>query len=505
MRRAWLLWVTLGEFLGFAFPATVGALSVGWAPVPAAAALLAAGAVEGGLLGAAQAHVLRRVLPALPRGRFIAATAAAAVAAYAIGLVPSTVGERLATVPMALLVALAVVGGAVLLSTIGTAQWWVVRHVARRSAAWIPATAAAWAVGLLAFMGVATPLWQSGQPVLLVIAIGALGGLVMAFVVAVITGVALLRIFAPKQAVDGGDDDAPLPSRFPPDHGLTARMAGTVVLLGLVYAAFVAVLIVLIKSVAIVVLVAGGVLLAQYWFSDRIALYAMRATVVDRDAQPRLHAIVDRLCAAANMDKPQIALAHTDLPNAFATGRSSKRAVLCVTDELLRRLDTDELDGVLAHELSHIAHRDVAVMTLASFAGVLAGLVMRFGFYSSLFGGRGRRDNLGMVVLAVVAVSGAVYVLSFLLTRALSRYRELAADRSGAMLTGQPSALASALIKVTDATAHIPSRDLRTVQPLNALLFAPATGAGALLATLLSTHPPLQQRLDQLAALAARM
>lgn len=294
-------------------------------------------------------------------------------------------------------------------------------------------------------------------------------------------------------------------TRFRPDHQLTARMLVTMVLLVVVYVAFVAALVVLIKSVVVVVLVAGGLLLAQFWFSDRIALYAMRATVVGRDEQPRLHGAVDRLCASANMDKPRIAIAHTDLPNAFATGRSAKRSVLCVTDGLLQRLDTDELEGVLAHELSHVAHRDVAVMTAASFLGVLAGLVMRFGFYSTMVGGRGRRDNLAVVVLMVVAVSGAVYAVSFLLTRALSRYRELAADRSGAMLTGRPSALASALTKVSGDIARIPTRDLRAVQPFNAFFFAPALGAGKGLSGLLSTHPPLQQRLDQLAALAVQL
>jgi heat shock protein HtpX len=279
----------------------------------------------------------------------------------------------------------------------------------------------------------------------------------------------------------------------------------TVALLVVVYAAFLVVLVVLIRSVALVVVLAGGFLLAQFWFSDRIALYAMRATVVTPEQRPRLHGAVDRLCATAGMDKPAIAVAATDLPNAFATGRSSRRAVLCVTEGLLRRLDTEELEGVLAHELSHIAHRDVAVMTVASFLGVLAGLMMRLGYFSSMVGGRGRRGDLSVVVLAALAVSGAVYAISFLLTRALSRYRELAADRSAAILTGQPSALASALVKVSDDIARIPTRDLREVQPFNAFLFAPALGAGTGLSGLLSTHPPLQQRLDQLAALAVQM
>ncbi|WP_434581992.1 zinc metalloprotease HtpX [Carbonactinospora thermoautotrophica] len=306
-------------------------------------------------------------------------------------------------------------------------------------------------------------------------------------------------------------------TRFRPDRQLTARMVFTMFLLGLVYVAFVAALIVLIKSVFVVVLIAGGLLAAQYWFSDRIALYAMRAKVVTPEEEPRLHGVIDRLCATADMPKPRVAVADTDLPNAFATGRNTRRAVVCVTTGLLRRLDTAELEGVLAHELSHVAHRDVVVMTVASFLGVLAGLVLgvlaglvaRFAFYSGLFGGRGRRDgndnNAYLVVLLVMVVSVVVYAVSFLLVRALSRYRELAADRSGAMLTGRPSALASALTKVSGEMARIPTRDLRTAEAFNAFFFAPALGSRASLSTLLSTHPTLQRRLDQLAAISTEL
>ncbi|HEY2764464.1 MAG TPA: zinc metalloprotease HtpX [Pseudonocardiaceae bacterium] len=295
-------------------------------------------------------------------------------------------------------------------------------------------------------------------------------------------------------------------TRFRPDRQLTARMLVTMFLLGLVYVGFVVALIVLIKSVFLVVLIAGGLLFAQFWFSDRIALYAMRARIVPAEEEPRLHGIVDRLCGLADMPTPQVAIADTDLPNAFATGRSTSRAVLCVTTGLLRRLDTEELEGVLAHELSHVAHRDVVVMTAASFLGVLAGLVARFAFYSSVVGGRGRRDgNLAMVALAVLAVSVVVYAVSFLLIRALSRYRELAADRAGAMLTGRPSALASALTKVSGEIAAIPTRDLRAAEACNAFFFAPALGSGVRLSALLSTHPTLQRRLDQLAGLSTQL
>jgi heat shock protein HtpX len=295
-------------------------------------------------------------------------------------------------------------------------------------------------------------------------------------------------------------------TRFRPDRQLTARMALTVFLLGLVYVVFVAVLISLLKSWVWVVVIAGGLLLAQYWFSDRIALAAMRARIVTPEEEARLHGIIDRLCATADMPKPRVALADTDLPNAFATGRSSERAVVCVTTGILRRLETEELEGVLAHELSHIAHRDVAVMTIASFLGVLAGMVTRFMFYSQMFGGRRRDgDQTYVLVMLVMLVSAVVYALSFLLIRALSRYRELAADRAGATLTGRPSALASALTKVTGEMARIPTRDLRTAQAFNAFFFTPAVGARPSLSTLLSTHPSLQQRLDQLAEVSAEI
>lgn len=295
-------------------------------------------------------------------------------------------------------------------------------------------------------------------------------------------------------------------TRFRPDRQLTARMVLTVFLLGLLYVAFIAVLIALLKSVVAVVLIAGGLLFAQYWFSDRITLLAMRGREVTAEQEPVLHGVIDRLCATADMPKPRVAVADSELPNAFATGRNSRRAVVCVTTGLMRRLTTEELEGVLAHELSHIAHRDVVVMTIASFLGVLAGLVTRTAMYSGMFGRRGRDgDQAALMVMLVMLVSAVVYVLSFLLVRALSRYRELAADRAGAMLTGRPSVLASALVKVSGDIQRIPSRDLRTAQAFNAFFFAPALGSGPSLSMLLSTHPTLQQRLDRLAAVATEL
>ena len=290
-------------------------------------------------------------------------------------------------------------------------------------------------------------------------------------------------------------------SRFAPDRGLSRRMLVTSFLLGLLYVAFVAALIALTKSAVLAVVIAGGMLFVQYFFSDKIALYAMGGRIVTPEEQPQLHGAIDRLCALADMPKPRIAIADVDLPNAFATGRNPKNAVVCVTTGIMRRLDADELEGVLSHELSHVAHRDVAVMTIASFLGVLAGLITRFGLYSGL-GGR-RDQNTAIVVLTIVAVSAVVYAISFLLTRALSRYRELAADRAGAFLTGQPSALASALTKISGEMGRIPTRDLRRVEPFNAFFFTPAVAPGFSISTLFSTHPPLEKRLDQLARISA--
>ncbi|GAA2723924.1 zinc metalloprotease HtpX [Actinocorallia aurantiaca] len=293
-------------------------------------------------------------------------------------------------------------------------------------------------------------------------------------------------------------------SRFPPDRRLSARMLLTLFLLGLLYVLFVAALFALLKSWVAGVAIGALMLGAQYWFSDRVALYGMNARTVTPQEQPQLHGVVDRLCALADMPKPRVAVADMDLPNAFATGRNADHAVVCVTTGLLRRLEPDELEGVLAHELSHVAHRDVAVITIASFLGVLAGLIVRFAFYSQMFGGR-RDQNTTLVLFAVMAVSALVYSVSFLLIRALSRYRELAADRAAAVITGRPGSLASALTKVSGDIARIPTRDLRTAQAFNAFFFTPALGPGTTLSALFSTHPSLERRLEQLADISARL
>ena len=315
-------------------------------------------------------------------------------------------------------------------------------------------------------------------------------------------------------------------TRYAPDRGLTTRMTLTMFLLGLVFVGFIALLVGILDAAhasdgAIVffpVVLGLGLGIGSLFYSDKIALRAAGARVVTPQEAPELHGLIDRLCALADMPKPIVAIAPTDMPNAFATGRSSKHAVVCVTQGILRRLDREELEGVIAHEMSHVAHKDVVVMTIVSFLAIIAGLMVRFAFYSELFGGGGRgrgRNNGGaqifLVMLVVMVVSAVVYTISFLLIRLLSRYRELAADRSGALLTGKPSALASALQKVSGSIAQIPTRDLRSTgaaEALNAFYFAPAltkgrTGAG--LANLFSTHPSLDKRLAELAKISKQL
>jgi heat shock protein HtpX len=292
-------------------------------------------------------------------------------------------------------------------------------------------------------------------------------------------------------------------------------MTATMFLLGLVFVAFIALIIGIGAathgSTAIIALFAvvlgGGMLIGSLFFSDKIAL----ATAGAREVSPNesaqaamLHGTIDRICALADMPKPRVAIADTDMPNAFATGRNADHAVVCATTGLMRRLTPEELEGVLAHEMSHVAHKDVQVMTIASFLAIVAGLMIRMAFYSELFGGGGRRDNgndnAGLMILVIMAASIVVYAISFLLIRLLSRYRELAADRSGALLTGQPSALKSALVKVSGDIARIPTKDLRTAEPMNAFFFAPAMSlrGGASLSKVFSTHPSLERRLAEL-------
>jgi heat shock protein HtpX len=297
-------------------------------------------------------------------------------------------------------------------------------------------------------------------------------------------------------------------------------MMSTVFLLGLLYAVFVTVLFLVGVKLVFILVIAFVLLFVQYFYSDRIALYSMKGKIVTREQAPQLHGVVDRLCAMADMPKPQVAIADVDMPNAFATGRDQKHAVVCVTSGILRRLNEPELEAVLAHELSHVAHRDVAVMTIASFLGILAGLLTRVLLYAGLFGGfgggggnRGRGGGgggggggqLAILELGMLLFSAVIYAISFLLIRTLSRYRELAADRSGAILIGQPRLLAQALVKVTGEMSRVPTRDLRSAEHFNAFFFAPAFAKGVSLSTLFSTHPTLERRLQQLTELEAQM
>jgi heat shock protein HtpX len=298
-------------------------------------------------------------------------------------------------------------------------------------------------------------------------------------------------------------------TRFIKDTGLTARMTLVMFLLGALLVGFIAVLLALFGNSPGAILLIGGIGLGVVWFqwyqSDTLAMKAMRAREVTPEQAPELHGVIDRLCALADMPKPRVGIAYTDLPNAFATGRSPNRAVVCVTTGLLDRLSAEEVEAVLAHELSHVAHRDVLVMTLASSAGIIAGMATRGAQYGAIFGGRGRDNNGGAPVwLVVLVVSMITYAVSFFLTRLLSRYRELCADRSGAFLTGKPSALASALTKITGEIANIPTRDLRSAQSMNAFFITPAI-SGISLKTLTSTHPSLEQRLEQLAKISAEL
>ena len=292
-------------------------------------------------------------------------------------------------------------------------------------------------------------------------------------------------------------------TRYASDSGLTRRMVGTWFGLGLLYVVIAALLITFLRSALVALVIVAGMLWAQWYFSDTMAMAAMRARVLTPEEAPQLHALVDRLCAMADMPKPRVAVSDMDLPNAFATGRSPDRAVICVTTGILKRLDEAELEGVLAHELSHVAHRDVTVMTVASFAGVLAGLLTRFVLWGGM--GRNRDQNTALLFMAVMLVSAVVYVVSFLLTRALSRYRELSADRAGALLTGNPSALATALQKVSGDISGIPDRDLRQVESVSAFAFAPALTSGTSISSLFQTHPSLEKRLEQLAQIATQL
>jgi heat shock protein HtpX len=279
----------------------------------------------------------------------------------------------------------------------------------------------------------------------------------------------------------------------------------TTTLLGLLYVVF-AVVLFQVLNVGLVPMLVIVIALAffQYYTSDKLALKASGAKIVERDEAPQLHDMIERLCAMADLPKPRIAIIDTDVPNAFATGRSPKHAAVAVTRGLWQRLEPQEVEGVLAHELSHVANRDVLIMTVASFFAMLAGLLTRMGLWSGMFGG-GRRDNNSVPVwLIVLLVSVVTYFLSQILILAISRYREFAADRGSALITGAPEHLMSALQKISSEMFRIPQRDLREVEGMNAFFIIPASVKGSF-SSLFATHPPLEKRLAALSEIAREM
>jgi heat shock protein HtpX len=299
---------------------------------------------------------------------------------------------------------------------------------------------------------------------------------------------------------------------FGRDRGLSLRMLFTGGLLGLLYVVFAVVLFqVLNFGLAPMLVIVVGLAFFQYYTSDKIALAASGAKIVSAEEAPELHAMVERLCAMANLPKPRIAVVDSDVPNAFATGRNPKHAAVAVTQGLWRRLEPQEIEAVLAHELSHVANRDVLVMTVASFFAMLAGLLTRFGLYGGMFGGFGggnrsssSNNNQVPVWLIVLVVSIVVYAISWILIRTISRYREYAADRGSAIITGAPENLMSALQKISSNITQIPQRDLREVQGMNAFFIIP-TNWKTNMSEWMMDHPPLEKRLAALAEIAREM
>src|SRR3712207_1582746 len=291
----------------------------------------------------------------------------------------------------------------------------------------------------------------------------------------------------------------PRPTSFGRDTGLQVRMTVTMFLLGLLYVGLVVALLGSGVNGVTVAVIAGGLALLNVFASDKLALAAMGARVVSPQEAPQLHAMIERLCVQADLPKPRIAVARTSMPNAFALGRSPKSATVCATTGIMELLSPAELEGVMAHELTHVQNRDVLVMTLASFFATIAAYIVQFGFF---FGGGSADDDENPSVMVLFLVSLAVYVIPFFLMQALSRYREFAADRGAALITGRPSALASALQKISGGMARIPQRDLRASGELQAFYIFPA---GRSLAGLFSTHPPMEKRIAALQRLESQL
>jgi heat shock protein HtpX len=292
------------------------------------------------------------------------------------------------------------------------------------------------------------------------------------------------------------------PSPFGRDTGLQSRMLLTMFLLGLVYVIFVGVLFAAGASAVLIIVIAGGLFLGQLFASDKLALRAMGAKEVTPAQAPELHAMIDRLCVQADLPKPKVAVADTPMPNAFAMGRSQKSATVCATTGLMQLLSPTELEGVIGHELTHIINRDVVIMTVASFFASIAAMITQFGFFFGGGIGGGDSDDDGPSWMVVILVSTLVYVISFLLMQALSRYREFAADRGSAVITGRPSGLASALLKISGVNERIPTQDLREAAQMQAFFIAPV---GKQVANLFATHPPLEQRIARLERLESQL
>jgi heat shock protein HtpX len=285
---------------------------------------------------------------------------------------------------------------------------------------------------------------------------------------------------------------------------LQARMILTLFLLGLVYAVLIGVLIASGAGAITIAVIAAALFLVQYFTSDKIALYSMGAREVSPEEAPGLHGTIERLCIQADLPKPRVAIADTPMPNAFAIGRSPSKATVCATTGILKLLNPAELEGVLAHELTHVQNRDVLVMTIASFFAAIASFIVQMGFwFGGAFGGDDNDNGPGAIV--VILVSAVVYMISFVLIQALSRYREFAADRGSAIITGRPSALASALVKISGTMDQIPQRDLRAANGELAAFYIFPPKAKQTVATLFSTHPPLEARLEALSRLEAQL
>jgi heat shock protein HtpX len=295
----------------------------------------------------------------------------------------------------------------------------------------------------------------------------------------------------------------PRPTSFGKDTGLQVRMGLVFFLLGALYVALVVALLASGANGVTVAFIAGGLALFQLFGSDKLALRAMGAREVTPQQAPELHAMIDRLCVQADLPKPKVAVADTRMPNAFALGRSPKNATVCATTGIMELLSPAELEGVMAHELSHVANRDVLVMTLAGFFATIAAYIVQFGFFFGGGGGYGDDDdNPSFIVLFLVSI--AVYIISFFLMQALSRYREFAADRGSALITGRPSALASALMKISSGMERIPQKDLRASSELSAFYIFPPGVKGSI-SGLFATHPPMEKRIAALQRLEAQL